>query len=174
MKTYIEDIFEILDIILRESIIENYHLYDPNDKDKKIEIKENKNSISFLTFNNVLIHFYPKKTKTTIDIRFLNNNQLSNIKEKFQNVRYKAGDLYIFIDIVNINEINLLKQEILEIHKYLFLNESVDFFGCCSRYLECSDNKKCLCTDIIFRLGCLYKKNLESNKIFYGKNKNVI
>lgn len=170
-----EKIYSILDNILENSIIEDYKLYDSNDIKRKLTITPNKNSYSFFTYNNVLLRFTPKKTKKTVEIRYLNNAQLNNILCKFPNSRYKDNsmDLYIYIDIQNIDEINLLKQELLEIHKFFFLNESVDTFGCCSKYVECSDNKKCVCTDLLFRLGCQYKKNLEQGKIFYGKNKTI-
>lgn len=47
-------------------------------------------------------------------------------------------------------------------------------FGCCSRYVECSDLKNCINPDSTFALGCLYRVNLENGKIFYGKNKNIV
>ena len=46
-------------------------------------------------------------------------------------------------------------------------------FGCCGRYEQCSDAKKCLHPDPKFALGCWYQQNLLEGKIFYGKNKNV-
>ena len=166
------EIHSILDNILKDSIIENYRLYDSNDVKKKITIKKNLNTYSFYTYDNVLLRYVPKKTKTTIDIRYLNPEQLNSIIKKFPNARFKndTTDIYIHVDISELDDIKLLKQEILNIHKFLFLNESVDTFGCCSRYIECSDNKKCVCTDLLFRLGCQYKKNLDDGKIFYGKN----
>lgn len=48
-----------------------------------------------------------------------------------------------------------------------------DAFGCCARYEECSDLKKCIHPDIIYATACQYRSNLEAGKIFYGKNKNI-
>ncbi len=45
-------------------------------------------------------------------------------------------------------------------------------FGCCSRYEQCSDERKCINPDQFMALACVYRKNLENGKIFYGKNKN--
>jgi len=45
-------------------------------------------------------------------------------------------------------------------------------FGCCSRFLECSDAKRCIVTDESFSVLCTYRENLENNRIFYGKNAN--
>jgi hypothetical protein len=51
----------------------------------------------------------------------------------------------------------------------LFTGES---FSCCSRYAECSDEKRCTHPDLIYALNCYYKENLIAGKIFYGKNRN--
>ncbi len=47
---------------------------------------------------------------------------------------------------------------------------TVESFGCCSRYMECSNQKKCIHPDIKEAQGCIYKHNLEEGRIFYGKN----
>lgn len=46
-------------------------------------------------------------------------------------------------------------------------------FGCCSSYNECSDTLHCIHPDLAYATACQYRKNLESGKIFYGKNKNI-
>lgn len=46
-------------------------------------------------------------------------------------------------------------------------------FSCCSRYEACSDAKHCLHPDTVHSKSCIYRKNLESGKIFYGINKNI-
>lgn len=46
-------------------------------------------------------------------------------------------------------------------------------WDCCSRYRECSDAKKCIHPGSAFALGCGYRKLLASNRIFYGKNRNI-
>lgn len=57
------------------------------------------------------------------------------------------------------------------------LNAEIDAypadFGCCSRYEECSDAKKCTHPNPDMALRCIYRKNLKHGKTFYGKNKNV-
>lgn len=59
------------------------------------------------------------------------------------------------------------------IDKYIVENYSAESFGCCSRYIECSDEKKCIHPDQLHAQGCMYKKNLDAGRIFYGKNKNT-
>lgn len=46
-------------------------------------------------------------------------------------------------------------------------------FGCCSRFVECSDEKECVHENKLYACACYYKHNLDNGKIFYGKNKNV-
>ncbi len=47
-------------------------------------------------------------------------------------------------------------------------------FGCCSKYVECSDAKKCLHKDKLHANGCAYNSNLKEGRIFYGKNKTIL
>ena len=44
-------------------------------------------------------------------------------------------------------------------------------FGCCSSYVDCSDNRSCIHAGNSEYEGCQYRKNLEIGQIFYGKNK---
>lgn len=46
-------------------------------------------------------------------------------------------------------------------------------WDCCSRYLECSNAKKCIHPDPSFALGCGYRKILSSGTIYYGENRNI-
>lgn len=46
-------------------------------------------------------------------------------------------------------------------------------WDCCSRYMECSDAKRCVHPDPAQALKCGYRKILVSGKIYYGENRNV-
>lgn len=46
-------------------------------------------------------------------------------------------------------------------------------WDCCSRYMECSNAKRCIHPDPSFALACGYRKILASGKIYYGENRNV-
>lgn len=46
-------------------------------------------------------------------------------------------------------------------------------FGCCSRFIECSDRKKCVHENRLYSKACSYRENLEKGQIFYGKNRNI-
>lgn len=45
-----------------------------------------------------------------------------------------------------------------------------ELFGCCSLNEECSDARECLHKSNSDYDGCMYRKNLEAGRIFYGKN----
>ena len=50
---------------------------------------------------------------------------------------------------------------------------SGESFACCSKYVDCSDARKCLHENKMYAMKCKYRKNLEAGKIFYGVNKNI-
>ena len=57
--------------------------------------------------------------------------------------------------------------------RVIFRNLITDTFACCNDFERCSNALKCLHPENRFYNGCMYRKNLESGKIFYGKNKNI-
>lgn len=47
-------------------------------------------------------------------------------------------------------------------------------FGCCSKYVQCSDAGHCLHSDIFYATAsCQYKKHLDNGEIFYGEKANI-
>lgn len=53
------------------------------------------------------------------------------------------------------------------------INRLPKSWDCCSRYMECSNAKRCVHPDPSFALGCGYRRILASGKIYYGENRNV-
>ncbi len=51
----------------------------------------------------------------------------------------------------------------LRIHNY----KSNASFGCCGRFKECSEVKKCIHSNLLYATGCSYRKNIEKGKVFY-------
>lgn len=138
----------------------------------KCNVNKN-NSISYMVYKNILLKITIQKSKMFLEIRKLDNINLEELKEKFEMISYKENDIYLKIYINDIDEIKLLNRELEEIYKYLYFNEPIETFGCCSRYEECSDALKCISPYKKIAKGCQYKNNLEAGKIFYGKNKNI-
>jgi len=46
-------------------------------------------------------------------------------------------------------------------------------WDCCSRYLECSNARKCVHPDPAFALACGYRKLLAAGIIYYGENRTI-
>jgi len=123
------------------------------------------------------------KAKGNIDIDIKNIS--CNSKKVTQDTLFVAikgydvdGHDYINDAIANgataimLEDINKINEEIQFVFKKLFTDyiKSNLSFGCCSHYIECSDNLKCINPDIKLKLGCQYKTNLDNKRIFYGKN----
>lgn len=58
------------------------------------------------------------------------------------------------------------------IYEQCYLNVS-DTFDCCSRYIECSDNRRCTQPDKELARRCMYKRQLGQGRIFFGDNRNI-
>lgn len=60
---------------------------------------------------------------------------------------------------------------------YLYLRDYIyafdERFGCCSLYLECSNQRKCTHPDRLLAKNCSYKHKLKKGIIFFGKNRNI-
>lgn len=111
------------------------------------------------------------KTKTFISVKANNRMickfQIPNTKRgyllEYEGLKFESNDCS---ELLNRHKTALLA-------RYKKLSElSDEAFGCCSSYIECSDNKKCIKSNT-FSINCQYRRNLEAGRIFYGKNRNM-
>ena len=86
----------------------------------------------------------------------------SDIENKITRVRINKSSPFL---------VGYLKQNTVYAIENYVSKEPV--FNCCSRYEECSDVKKCVHSNMLFSRACMYRKNIEDGKIFYGKNRNI-
>ncbi len=175
-----EAIFRKIEDMIKKVYIEGFNIYNICEKNEKLTLDDNyKNGKTFsykILKQNILLKYNKMaKVKDYIEIRYLSEDMLKEIKSKFSDANYKNGELYIRINIENIDEIDNLSNEIQKIFKSLFLTymNTKESFGCCSKYIECSNNKHCVTEDVRARFSCQYKRNLDKGKIFYGANKNI-
>ena len=117
------------------------------------------------------------------------------------NIKEKASVLELIIEKSRINSIGVpqtadvkeLKSDNTNIHIYMpadslelteYIQKNVEYayenytskasaFGCCGKFNECSDAKKCIHVNKLYSKACTYRKNLEAGRIFYGKNRNI-
>lgn len=80
----------------------------------------------------------------------------------FKHISFSLDDDSIY-DYIKSNIIHCLKT----------YHSNARSFGCCSHFIECSDAQKCVHENKLYSTACLYRKNLESGNIFYGKNCNI-
>ena len=85
-------------------------------------------------------------------------------------LKSNPGFHHLTFNYDNVEIFNFIKDNII----YCLANyESSNSFSCCSRFIQCSDAKKCVHDNKIYAMGCKYRINLDAGKIFYGKNKNI-
>lgn len=108
------------------------------------------------------------------------NEPTVEITNKYIGLLGLGNDTKIIKDKANWSTVifdNKVEEHILEninnIFDTCYKDSAVDIFGCCSRYLECSDAKRCVHPDKKDARGCMYKVNLDNGRIFYGNNRNI-
>lgn len=112
-----------------------------------------------------------KKDSISLIIPNSQYRKITSGKNYNLDVKDKSTDYVEVIVIESSDEImSFIKDNILTSLRFY---SSSNTFSCCGRYLECSDNKRCMHENNLYAKGCYYRKNLESGKIFYGKNKTI-
>ena len=85
-----------------------------------------------------------------------------NLDNDFIEVSFSLSDKNL---IEYIKEIILLR--------YRYYESKASSFGCCSRFNDCSDKKRCVHENKLYSKSCQYRKKLDAGKNFYGKNRNI-
>ncbi|MDE7122387.1 MAG: hypothetical protein K2O42_09535 [Oscillospiraceae bacterium] len=89
-----------------------------------------------------------------------------NIPETAEIKRIKSNTIHTFLNFKTWNEnVTTFIEETIKYYVEHF--EPSEKFGCCHRYKECSDARKCLHPDLFYAKACWYRKNLENGRIFY-------
>lgn len=71
------------------------------------------------------------------------------------------------------DSVPVVQQMLRDLLQECFNRQNVGAFGCCNDHVRCSDAGRCLHAEDKFYLGCMYRRNLEAGRIFYGRNRNV-
>ena len=141
---------------------EQYIYEGEKDKDA-FEWKEIKDGYSY-SFYGVKVMEFTTTSSGTVRFRikreYLNDNADEEEKKKFVAID-PNGDILYYME--------LLKKA----KRVIFRNTITGTFACCNDFERCSDAGKCLKTENRMYNGCLYRKNLEAGRIFYGKNKTI-
>ena len=138
----------------------------PNLKDK------NKDTEKIIGYSLYLDTSLMAKINANLTIIYAHNKTINSIpkvnKEKLKRVSNPIGFYKYKCDENESGEAFL--EHVLQIFVENFIPQ--ERFGCCHRYVECSDARECTAPDKYHARGCYYRENLEKGKIFYGKNAN--
>lgn len=133
---------------------------------KHIFAKQNKGYISIRFDNLSAVKIIPKESRTVVEYK----SMYDKLFDGYEIVKKKNDISSISLD--QTNDVFCLIPTFVSIAIDTY-KASNAVFGCCSRFEKCSDAKTCLHPDKLLSLSCQYRKNLESSRIFYGKNRNV-
>lgn len=140
-----------------------------NDQDVTVNIAKTTTSISF----------YKEKV---FNIRINSKTQCLDTEDEFvfpyipeitgatMHLGGKYAQIPLVTDEASVSKVNEMLQKLFQ---DCFNRQNTESFGCCNDHVRCSDARRCLHEDDKFYLGCIYRKNLEAGRIFYGVNRNV-
>ncbi len=130
-------------------------------------MKENKTNFTICYFNSVLclIKISKKAKFLSFDIKH------RKLFDESFNITQLASDFNRFrVNIVDVEDVERMSSQLIEILSTLTVPATFDI---CSRYMECSEQGKCVHPDKWHSRECSYKRKLESGIIFYGSNRNI-
>lgn len=106
------------------------------------------------------------ENKSVYEVSLLNGRlHFSNFVPLPQQTIIKNDTVYFECDT------EYLRQYLLDVFSWELKNYCPPYsFGCCSKYKECSNQRKCVHINTMYAKGCQYRKNLEKNRIFYNES----
>lgn len=130
-----------------------------------------KHNVSIAISSYVGMHIYLQKKIYRIEV-LRNIGKYVELPDEVKFGTMKSYPNSFVIDFKNTDD---TFYNVCEIIINEFLNRYIpsERFGCCGKYEICSNEKKCVHHDKFYAKACMYKQNLESGRIFYGKNRNV-
>ena len=135
---------------------------------KFLHISENKDRTISMKAKSILVAKIKLTKKTSyIEVKSKYAKDFINFEAA------RASDDSSRIKISGINNVLALTEQLCVVYMKELSELGGESFGCCHRYVECSDALKCQHPDFMTSLACSYKKNLDEGKVFYGKNKNI-
>jgi hypothetical protein len=132
------------------------------DNENVLKLLEYKNHHSLVFVDKLLFRVLLEKGECVLE--------LQREYEKFFPGQEDLSGKWLRVHLKSVNEIDRLKDSIVNILAYELKRTHGEAFGCCSKYMECSDSRNCIHDNFLFSLCCQYRLNLLENNIFYGKN----
>lgn len=140
-----------------------------DDRDN-VELKRNKSSTVIKMYGSVV---FEVRLNSVNRVLVTDHPAADKFIPSIPNARTTLVGLH-HIPVASTREnVPLIKDMVLAIYKACQSSVTGDTFGCCNDFVRCSDARRCLHIGNTEYNGCLYRRNLENGKIFYGKNKNI-
>jgi len=128
---------------------------------------ENKGFMTVWFFEKAVMRVRKSKESVKIELktRFTKDLDIGN------QLKLKTDKDWI-VTYYNDDVIEKILNNVAKVYEKCY-SEAPDPFGCCSKYLECSDKRRCIQPDRGMVRNCIYKGHLNEGRIFYGKNRNI-
>jgi len=137
----------------------------------KLKLLKTSGTASVLALEKIMCKIDVKQQLAFIQVRLRFEKQAKAAGLVFEADRSLKN--YIRIPILDEQPVSALNLLLQEAFKMAYRENADTSFSCCSRFIECSDARKCTNPKPLFALGCAYKDNLENGRIFYGQNPTV-
>lgn len=101
---------------------------------------------------------------------------LQRRKDHLKVTIYSSADNPIVFKVFSVDILRAypeFEDSVLKAYVHAKENETLETFGCCNSFVACSDAMRCLHDNDNYYRGCIYRKNMEAGRIYYGKNRNV-
>lgn len=154
-----------------ETIFQKICTIVENDKDVTVNIAKTTTSIFFYKEKVFNIRINSKTQCLDTEDRFV-FDFVPDITGATLHLNDKRGyaQIPLITDEASVAKVYEMLQKLFQ---ECFNRQNTESFGCCNDHVRCSDARRCLHEDDKFYLGCIYRKNLEAGRIFYGANRNV-
>lgn len=135
----------------------------------KFEVRQNLRSQTLCFFGTAVMRIAETKKGVRLELadRYFGGRAVSGLSSY-----RKPKDGWVKLDLSD-NVAELVVGDLQAVYDQCYDEQPAEGFGCCSRYIQCSDEKKCVHPDQDHARGCAYKANLDEGRVFYGKNRNV-
>lgn len=165
---YLSDIQSIIDRVCKSQGVDTKYILCEENKDKSysvwirepLELKKTQRVFSIARKNTKKIQRYD----ITVALKRLGD---IGIPEEAEFVKRQESDSVILKFPLSATNMFEYLEEILNYQLLRF--ESSEKFGCCGKYIECSNAGKCIHEEQFYARSCYYRKNLEKGNIFYGE-----
>lgn len=132
-----------------------------------LQLKENKLNYSVYYFTSLICNI--KISKNSRYLTF-DNKYLPLFETKYKISTVNSDQTHIRVHFDTLDNIKDIAESIVTIINSVSVPCTFDI---CSRYMQCSDEMKCIHPDKQHAKECSYKKKLEKGIVFYGKNRNI-